>query len=159
MIWAEFAAAAPELALLGKEQFDRFRVALLGTLRKDGSPRISPVEPYFVEGDLVFGAMAWSMKAQDLLRDGRCVLHSAVTSPDAGETEAKLYGEAREVGGDLRVSSGETWWATRPLEDARVFALDIEQAAVVEWDLERGEMSLTRWSPSDGVSEMTRPYP
>lgn len=159
MIWAEFEAAAPELALLGKEQFDRFRVALLGTVRKDGSPRISPVEPYFVDGDLIFGAMTWSMKAQDLLRDGRCVLHSAVTSPDAGESEAKLYGEAREVGGDLRVSSGETWWATRPVEDARVFALDIEQAAVVEWDLERGEMSLTRWSPPDGVSEMTRPYP
>jgi Pyridoxamine 5'-phosphate oxidase len=97
MIWAEFEAAAPEVARLGKERFDRSRVALLGTLRKDGSPRISPVEPHFVEGHLLFGAMTWSLKARDLLSDMRCVLHSAVTAPDAGESELKLYGRAREV--------------------------------------------------------------
>jgi hypothetical protein len=53
-------------------------VALLGTLRRDGSPRISPVEPYLWEGQLLIGAMAWSPKAADLRRDLRYVLHSAV---------------------------------------------------------------------------------
>lgn len=160
MIWAEFEAAAPEVARPGKERLDRLGVALLGTLRKDGSPRISPVEPYFVQDHLLFGAMTWSLKARDLLSDTRCVLHSAVTAPDAGESEIKLYGRAREVRDpQLRGSNSETWWAARPPEDARVFSLDIEQAALVEWDLERGEMSVRRWSPNDGVSEITRSYP
>ena len=160
MNWAEFEAAAPELARLGKELLDRHGVALLGTLRKDGSPRISPVEPYFVRDHLLFGAMTWSLKARDLLSDPRCVLHSAVTAADAGESEVKLYGHAREVGDQrLRNRSSETWWAARPPEDARVFSLDIDQAALVEWDLERGEMSLRHWSRVEGVSEMTRSYP
>jgi hypothetical protein len=104
--------------------------------------------------------MSWSLKARDLLSDGRCVLHSAVTGPDAGEAELKLYGRASEVGDpQLRESSAETWWAARPPEDARVFSLDIEQAALVDWDLARGEMSLRRWSPTAGSSEITRSYP
>jgi hypothetical protein len=41
----------------------RARVALLGTLCRDSSPRISPIEPYIVEGQLLIGAMAWSKKA------------------------------------------------------------------------------------------------
>ena len=160
MIWAEVEAAAPELARLGKERLDRLRVALLGTLRKDGSPRISPVEPYFVQGHLLFGAMTWSLKARDLLSDPRCVLHSAVTAPDAVESELKLYGRARLVDDrQLRQGSAETWWAERPPDDARVFSLDVEQAALVDWDLEGGEMSVRRWSPEGGVTETTRSYP
>jgi hypothetical protein len=50
MIWRDLETVAPEIARLGKERFDRARVALLGTLRKDGSPRISPVEPYLTRG-------------------------------------------------------------------------------------------------------------
>jgi hypothetical protein len=46
MIWCDLETAAPEIARLGKERFEPARVALLGTIRKDGSPRISPVEPY-----------------------------------------------------------------------------------------------------------------
>jgi hypothetical protein len=83
MIWAEFEGAAPEIARLGRERFVRAGVALLGTLRRDGSPRISPVEPHFVSGHLLFAAMSWSVKARDLARDPRCVLHSAVSDPDA----------------------------------------------------------------------------
>jgi hypothetical protein len=83
------------------------------------------VEPYFVQEHLLFGAMTWSLKARDLLADSRCVLHSAATRPDAGESELKLYGRASEVLDQvLRQSSTETWWAARPPEDARVFSLD-----------------------------------
>jgi hypothetical protein len=42
---------------------------------------------------------------------------------------------------------------------ARVFSMDIEQAALAEWDLKRGQMSLRRWSPEEGVTEVTRSYP
>ena len=89
---------APEVARLGMARLNAARVALLGTLRRDGSPRISPIEPHIVEGQLLIGAMAWSGKAADLRRDPRYVLHSAVTGPDSGEGELKLYGSAVEAG-------------------------------------------------------------
>lgn len=38
-----------------------------------------------MQGQLLVGAMAWSRKADDLPRDPRYVLHSAVTGPDNGE--------------------------------------------------------------------------
>ena len=53
--WKEFAAAAPELAAAGRERFERAGLALVGWLRKDGWPRISPVELYIVDGDLLLG--------------------------------------------------------------------------------------------------------
>ena len=124
MIWRDFEAAAPEIARLGKERLDRARVALLGTLRKDGSPRISPVEPFLTRGHLIFGAMSWSLKTRDLQRDPRCVLHSAISTPDSGEGELKLYGRATEVD-DRRIRDGSpgVWWAERPSEAAVVFSL------------------------------------
>lgn len=102
MSWRDLEASAPEIARLGKERLDQERVALLATLRNDGSPRSSPVEPYLSQGHLLFGAMPWSLKTRDLLRDSRCVLHSTVTGPDNGEGELKLYGRASEADDQTR---------------------------------------------------------
>ena len=44
MNWARFTEATPELAELGRERFARHDLCLVGTLRRDGSPRISPCE-------------------------------------------------------------------------------------------------------------------
>ena len=96
-IWAEFAEAAPELAALGKAQFARTGLSLVGTLRRDGWPRISPVEPFIANGQLYLGMMWRSVKALDLLRDPRCVVHSTVSNRDGTEGEFKVYGRAVEV--------------------------------------------------------------
>ena len=159
MIWRDLETAAPEIARLGWQRLERARVALLGTLRSDGWPRISPVEPYLAQGHLLFGAMSRSLKARDLLRDPRCVLHSAVTGPDNAEGELKIYGRAEAADEELRSSCPQGWWADRPAESALVFSLAIEQAAFVSWDLERGEMTVRRWSPGRGYTETTRGYP
>ena len=157
--WGDFAAAAPWLARRGRELLERAGVALLGTVRKDGAPRISPIEPVFTGEQLLIGVMPWSLKARDLVRDSRCVLHSAVGGPDAGESEFKLYGRAVEAGEDLRDARADAWWVSRPRDDARVLSLAVERAVLVEWDLGRGEMTLTRWSPGLGTSRLTRGYP
>ena len=135
------------------------RVALLGTLRRDGSPRISPIEPYIVRGQLLAGAMAWSAKANDLRRDPRYVLHSAVTSPDSGEGELKLYGSAVEAGQDLRDAAADAWWRAWAPEKAVVFILYIGHAAFVDWEIERGVMTVHRWSQGNGYALASRPYP
>ena len=95
--WRQLAARAPELAALGEAQFARTGLSLVGTLRRDGWPRISPVEPFISEGQLCLGMMWQSVKALDLLRDPRCVVHSTVSDRNGSEGEFKVYGRAAEV--------------------------------------------------------------
>lgn len=159
MNWQDLEVEAAEIAELGRQALMRARVGLLGTLRADGSPRISPIEPYFSAGHLLFGAMAWSLKVRDLRRDSRCVLHSAITGPEAGEGELKLYGRAEEVDERLRAACAEGWWISRPPESAFVFSLNIEEAAFIEWDYQGGEMIVRRWSSASGFRKRKRSYP
>jgi hypothetical protein len=133
-------------------------LALIGTLRADGSPRISPIEPFFAAGALVFGAMAWSSKAKELQRDPRCVVHSVVTGPNSGEADVKLYGQAEEASAELREACHGAWWLERP-EVAWVFALQVEEATIVEWELAEGQMTVTSWSAERGRRRHRRPYP
>jgi Pyridoxamine 5'-phosphate oxidase len=159
MTWRDLERAAPELAEPGKTRLQKIRVALLATLRRDGSPRISPVEPYFAAGHLLFGAMAWTLKVRDLERDARCTLHSAITGPNEREGELKLYGRAIEADDEVRAGCGEGWWTEEPRESARVFWLSIEEAAFVTWDYAGGEMTLRRWTPRIGLRTTRRSYP
>src|SRR5690348_4493749 len=97
MNWDHFAAATPELAALGVERFEGTGIGILGTLRKDGSPRISPCEVYVVDGELLLGMMWQSKKALDLVRDPRLTVHSATSNRDGTEGDFKLYGRAVDV--------------------------------------------------------------
>ena len=129
--WQQFGAQAPELAALGEAQFARTGLALVGTLRRDGWPRISPVEPFIVEGQLYLGMMWRSVKALDLLRDPRCVVHSTVSNRDGTEGEFKVYGRAVEVNDpEERRRFGDAVFAAigfRPEEpEFHCFAISIE---------------------------------
>lgn len=97
MTWQEFAQQDPELAALGEERLDRNGLVMLATLRKNGRPRISPVEPMFFNGQLYLGMMWRSQKTLDLLRDPRCSVHNAVSDRHGSEGEFKVYGRAVEV--------------------------------------------------------------
>ena len=70
---------------------------LIGTIRKNGWPRISPFEPLITDGHLYFGMMGKSQKALDLLRDPRCTVHSVISNRDASEGEFKVYGRGVEI--------------------------------------------------------------
>ncbi len=93
--WAEFRAGDPEFAALAEERLGG--LVLVGTLRANGWPRISPVEPLVVDGRLYLGMMWQSRKALDLLRDPRCVVHSTVSDRAGTEGDVKVYGVARPV--------------------------------------------------------------
>jgi pyridoxamine 5'-phosphate oxidase-like protein len=157
--WVDFEAAAPELAGLGRERFERTGVALLGTLRRDGSPRISPVEPYLVQSELLFGVMR-SAKGSDLSRDPRVTLHSSVSDPNGKDGEFKLFGRAVLVT-DPAVRDGdyEAWWKSYPAEAADVFALDVESAAFVSWNFDSMTFEVTRWSLASGMTKRSASYP
>lgn len=157
--WHDLELGAPEIARYGMDRLTAAHLALLGTVRRDGSPRISPIEPYFATGELLVGAMAWSRKAADLRRDPRFVLHSVVTGPDSGEGELKLYGSAVEARPELRRAAVDAWWSARAPDQAVVFALHVGQAAFIQWDVEHGVMTIHRWSPDAGYRRASRTYP
>ena len=159
MSWLDLEQAAPHITSQGHALLSRTRVAMLGTLRPDGSPRISPVEPYFTHGQLIFGVMPWSGKARDLHHGPRCVLHNAISNPDAGEPELKLYGVAAAASTAQRDACTQAWWTGQPRMAADVFVLELTEAVLIEWDLEHGRMTSTRWSPGYGLRQQARNYP
>lgn len=97
MNWAGFEVAAPELAARLRARFEATGLSLMATVRRDGSPRISPVEAFFDDRDLWLGMMHASLKARDLQRDPRLALHSATADKNVAEGDAKVAGRAVEV--------------------------------------------------------------
>ena len=94
MNWRDFREAAPELVSLGEERFERTGLCLVGTLTAGGYPRISPIEPFIVGGELLLGMMWQSKKALDMERDPRIVVHSTVSDREGTEGDFKLHGRA-----------------------------------------------------------------
>jgi hypothetical protein len=160
MNWSSFADEAPELARLGQERFDAVGLVLVGSIRRDGSPRISPVEPLITDGELYLGMMWQSKKALDLLRDPRCVVHSVVSKPDASEGELKLWGRARDVADPReRERCADAYFTKinwRPSEPYHLFAVDIES---VSWIKSSGEEQLViRWRPGRAAETSLRKW-
>ena len=76
--WEEFANAAPRIAeVFARRHAATGNLCMLGTLRPDGYPRISPMEPRFFEQQLWIGGMPGTAKFADLIRDPRFTLHTA----------------------------------------------------------------------------------
>ncbi|MEZ0089650.1 pyridoxamine 5'-phosphate oxidase family protein [Streptacidiphilus sp. EB129] len=95
--WNETEVAAPELAAAVRGRFEAHGMGLMATLRRDGSPRISGIEPLFALGELWLGMMPNSLKGADLRRDPRLALHSATEDKDVTRGDAKIAGRAVEV--------------------------------------------------------------
>ena len=134
MKWSEFEQESPELAGLGRESIERFGLVMLGTIRKNGFPRLSPLEaPLHLDGEIYLGMMWQSLKALDLLRDPRCTLHSMATDRFGGDGELKLYGRARDVQDtDERtrfVAAVEELMGWSPPEPYHCFAIDVDSVA------------------------------
>src|SRR5262249_8652213 len=157
--WREVEQGAPQIARLGLARLGAVPVAMLGTIRPDGSPRISPIEPYLVNGQLLVGAMTWSKKASDLHRDPRYTLHSVVSGTDSGEGDLRRSGSAVRPRPDLRGPAVGAGGPQPPREEAVVFSLRIAPALFVEGDLEHGRMTVHHWTPRSGYSHSTRRYP
>jgi len=156
MRWSEFAEAAPALAQLGEERFERTGLSLVGTLRLDGSPRISPVEPYIARGELLLGMIWRSHKALDLLRNSRVVVHSTVCDREGTDGDFKLYGRALEVrDAGMRDAYGDATQARidwRPTEPYHLFSVDIASAGFL---ISGPEGYALRWNPDDGLERIT----
>jgi hypothetical protein len=158
--WAEFQSNAPELAALGEARFRATGLAIVGTLRGNGWPRITPVEPRLVDGELQLGMMWQSRKALDLLRDPRCTVHSTTADKDGTEGDFKVYGSAEHVtdGGrrerHCQVTEQEIGW--RPSDEKfHVFSVDIQEVAYTVFV--DGETTVYCWRPGGDLRRLTPP--
>ncbi len=131
--WAAFHDADPALAELAEGRLDRDGLVAVGTLRANGWPRISPVEPLIVEGRLCLGMMWQSRKALDLRRDPRCVVHSTVHDKTGTEGDVKIYGRAEEIedpgGREQYCRALERRIGWRPDGDFHLFTVDVTEVA------------------------------
>ena len=158
MSWSDLVAGAPDLAREGWARFERTHVALLGTVREDGTPRISPVEPFVIDDQLVFGVMR-SPKMDDLARDPSVVLHSSVSDINGSEGEFKVYGRAVATDSPAVRTHADAWWSSRPPDQSMVYAVDISEAVLVAWSPEFDRMQTSRWTPESGARDAERRYP
>jgi hypothetical protein len=150
--WEDFAAAAPRIA----EVFSRRHRAagglcMLGTLRPDGFPRLSPMEPRVFEGQLWIGGMPGTAKFRDLLRDPRFALHTATVDPEVKEGDAKVWGVVEDVHDEAlhqryaEALFAETGFDLRGQAFDHFFASDLLGAAAVE--VGGGHLDIIMWKP------------
>lgn len=106
LTWAEFETASPELAAAGRRLLYQFGTGLgfLGTVRKDGGPRMHPVCPILCDGGLYVFVLGQTPKYRDLLRDPRYAMHAFPPEPpeEGGDGDEEFYitGEARPMNDD-----------------------------------------------------------
>src|SRR5258708_8409738 len=94
MIGAAFAREQPRFGGRGDRLPAGPGVVLFATIRRDGTPRLSPVEPLFWRADLWL-SMGWdTRKTLDLQRDPRLLVHNVITDREGSTGEYKVRGRA-----------------------------------------------------------------
>ena len=152
MEWSALEHRQPRLAELGRKRLLEPGVGLVATIRGDGTPRVSPVEPFILDGTLWLSMLWQSRKAVDLLRDPRVLVHSVVTSRDGGEGEFKIRSTARaEDDPDLSrryaaAVAASLGWSPEPGR-FHLFAVTIGEVTFIRYDDATGDQHVARWPP------------
>jgi hypothetical protein len=149
MRWSDIAARQHALAAVAHDQLVKPGVLLVGTTRRDGSARISGVEPLIMDGELWLSMMPASAKARDLNRDPRVLLHSIITSP-APHAEIMMRGTVRlETGPDVQRNyaaavAARLGWQPVPGKFT-LFAVDIDDVTYIGHDAGSNAQHVARW--------------
>jgi hypothetical protein len=163
--WTDLHAAEPELAARARAILTSTTNCVLATLRADGSPRASGIDPFFVDGELHLGSMPGARKADDLARDPRLALHAVPWesrrlregAEDPGDADAKITGRAVEIPHDEAVAMMTAYFAERGIDapaDGNLYRIDLDSVAVISvvddqlvvdsWTAERGRSTVRR---------------
>ena len=135
-------------------------LCMLATLKSDGSPRISPLEPNLFGGHLVIVGMQGTAEFRDLARDPRFMLHTATVDPHVSEGDAKVWGRVRHLddeafhaafaqdlfdrtGFDLRQERFDPFWVA-DLEGASTLQLVEDHLEIVIWKPGQGERTVEK---------------
>ena len=148
--WSEFTELAPRIAgTFTHRHAATGGLCMLGTLRADGFPRISPMEPRFFDGDLWIGGMPGTAKFDDLVADQRFTLHTATVDSDVGDGDAKVWGTVEDILDETLHQQyaehlyAETGFDLRGRTFDHFFRADLVGAASVS--VGDGHMDVTTW--------------
>jgi hypothetical protein len=153
--WEDFTDEAPGIAeVFVRRHSATGKLCMLATIRSDGYPRISPMEPRIFEDRLVLVGMPGTTKFRDLGRDPRFCLHTATVDPYVGEGDVKLWGEVRnEQDRDLHARFADDLFEDAGLDlRGQVFdpfyVADLTGASSVQFANE--QLTITIWKPGEG---------
>lgn len=152
--WKEFTERAPLIAaVFTRRHAAAGNLCMLATLRSDGFPRISPMEPRVFEDQLWIGGMPDTAKFRDLARDPRFCLHTATVDTHVKDGDAKLWGVVRDVRDRaLHQRYAEALYEEigldlRGQEFDHFYAADLTGASSVQ--VGGGHMDVTIWKPGE----------
>src|SRR5215472_13809742 len=128
--WSEFERRAPEMAEAGKKLLYQFGpgLAFLATVRKDGAPRLHPICPTVVDGNLYALILPSSPKCGDLRRDGRFAIHTF--PPVENDDEFLVMGRAHfleDSAQETRVRDDQKARGMTSTNDEALFRFEIER--------------------------------
>ena len=164
--FAEVENVEPDLADRVRAILTSTTNAVLGTIRHDGSPRLSGVDAFFHNGQLRIWSMPRARKGQDLRRDPRLALHSIPWdsrrprdgAAGVGAADAKVNGTAAVATDPGELATFRAWLESErgfePPEDWDLFTIDIDALTVVSAD--GGQLVIDRWSRTDGRQTIRR---
>jgi len=153
--WSEFTEEAPRISeIFLRRHRATANLCMLATLRSDGFPRISPVEPIIFEGKLVIVGMPDTTKFKDLTRDPRFCLHTATVETRIPDGDAKVFGRVIDVPDkDLHARFAQklfddSGFDLRDSEFDHFFVADLTNASAIE----AGDdyLEITIWNPGEG---------
>jgi general stress protein 26 len=128
MSWKTLEDQQPDLAAFGVERLNG-KVAYLGTVRKDGSPRVHPMTPIIGQGHLFVFMEPTSPKGHDLQRDGRYAMHCSVSDNSGASGEFLLTGQAHLVADPQLRALAVGLASYTPAERYILFEFELETAA------------------------------
>jgi hypothetical protein len=159
--WTEFAEQAPRIAeIFVRRHTATHNLCMLATIRSDGYPRISPLEPLIFEGEMVLVGMPGTTKFADLGRDPRFCLHTATVDTQVGDGDAKLWGTVQNL---QDKDMHERFFADlfdRTGMDLRgevfdpFYVADLTSASSLE--LVDNQLEITIWKPGEGERTVTK---
>jgi hypothetical protein len=164
--WNDFELLQPDLAERAHAILSATTNCVLGTIRADGSPRLSGIDPFFLEGELWLGSMAGSRKGADLRRDPRLALHGVPWESrkikegraDPGPGDAKVTGRAVAIDDPAEIQRiFQIYFADLEYDapaDGELFHVDL--ASVVTVGVEDQELVIDRWSVTGGRETVRR---
>lgn len=147
--WEDVEAAEPEFAARVRAIVAGRKHKTLGTLRADGSPRLSGIETEFDGGELTFGSMPGARKGADLHRDPRCALHALSADPPHGQEAAWA--------GDVRISGRAVPAGPVPGDTAgEMFRVDVGEVVFTGLNATASALVVETWTPGGGLRRVER---
>ena len=162
--WKQFNASEPELAARALAILTSTTNGVLGTIRRDGTPRLSGIDPFIAHGELWIGSMPGARKGADLKRDPRMALHGIPWesrkvrdgAAEPGEGDAKLTGRAVLASAEEKRAAfaAERGFEPPDTDPSDVFRIDL--ATVVVVSVTDDQLVIDRWSAADGRQTVRR---